>query len=167
MCRNGCKFYWDVERIQTITKKLKINKKIHQLKEVYNIKKLWGTTIKLFYDQQLLSIISFSYEKWGKNQNSSPIELVFRVLKLSKIMPMHQSLDYFFLHFKCFSVGLRYSTLGWFGLFILKLTRHKMQTKKLHAFFLLCMILVTQSTPVHQAGEVMSTIILLLVSGLC
>lgn len=58
MCRNGCKFYWDVERIQTITKKLKINKKIHQLKEVYNIKKLWGTKIKLFYDQQLLSIIS-------------------------------------------------------------------------------------------------------------
>jgi hypothetical protein len=42
-----------------------------------------------------------------------------------------------------------------------------MQTKKLHTFFLLCMILATQSTPVHQAGEVMSTIILLLVSGLC
>jgi hypothetical protein len=34
-----------------LQKKLKINKKIHQLKEVYNIKKSWGITIKLFYDQ--------------------------------------------------------------------------------------------------------------------
>ena len=83
---------------------------------------------------------------------------------------MHQSFDCFFLHFKCFSVGLRNSTLGWFGLFILKLTKHKMQTKKLlsiHIYFALHDIGNTIHTAVHQAGEVMSTVILLLVSVGC
>lgn len=52
----------------------------------------------------------------GGNRNSSPIELVFRVLKLSKIMPMHQSFDYFFLHFKRFfvKVTLQYTRVVWF-----------------------------------------------------